>query len=76
MKEFETVKDYYSRIKEIVNQMRVYRKNIVDKKIVEKILISIPHRYNAIVSAIEQTKDVSNLLVTELRVLLKRMSKD
>jgi len=36
MKEFETVKDFYSRIKEIVSQMRACRKNILDKKIVEK----------------------------------------
>ncbi|BAT83763.1 hypothetical protein VIGAN_04098100, partial [Vigna angularis var. angularis] len=48
MKESETIKDYYSRIKEIVSQMRAYGENILDKKIVEKILISIPQKYDAI----------------------------
>ena len=66
MKESETIKDYYSRIKEIASQMRACGEDILDKKIVEKILISIPHKYDAIVTAIEQTKDLSTLLVTEL----------
>nr|KYP34452.1 hypothetical protein KK1_044596 [Cajanus cajan] len=66
MKESETVEDYYSKIKEIVNQMRAYGKNILDKKIVEKILISVPHKYDPIVTTIEQTKDLSTLSITEL----------
>nr|KYP32803.1 hypothetical protein KK1_046417 [Cajanus cajan] len=66
MKEFETVKDYYSKIKEIVNQMKVYRENILDKKIVEKIIISVPRKYDPIVTTIEQKKDLSTLSVTEL----------
>jgi len=64
IKESETVKDYYSRIKEIVSQIRAYRKNIFDKKIIEKNLISIPHSFDVIVIAIERTKDLSTLLVT------------
>ena len=66
MKESETIKDYYSRIKEIVSQMRAYGENILDKKIVEKILISIPQKYDAIATAIEQTKDLATLSVTQL----------
>nr|KYP45272.1 hypothetical protein KK1_033146 [Cajanus cajan] len=66
MKESETVKDYYSKIKEIVNQMRAYGENILDKKIVEKILISVPRKYDPIVTTIEQTKDLSTLSVTKL----------
>jgi len=74
MKEFETIKDYYSRIKEIVSQMRACGKNILTKKIIEKILISIPDIYDAIVTTIEQTKDLFTLLVTKLTGSL--MSKD
>jgi len=59
MKESETTKDYYSRIKEIVSQMRAYGESILDKNIVEKILISIPQKYDAIATAIEQTKDLA-----------------
>ncbi|CAJ2666704.1 unnamed protein product [Trifolium pratense] len=66
MKESETVKDYYTKIKELVSQMRSYGDNILDKRIVEKILISIPRKYDAIVTTIEQTKDLSTMSVTEL----------
>nr|KYP71345.1 Signal peptidase complex catalytic subunit SEC11C [Cajanus cajan] len=66
MEESETVKDYYSKIKEIINQMRAYGENILDKKIVEKILISVPCKYDPIVTTIEQTKDLSTLSETEL----------
>ncbi|XP_020235396.1 uncharacterized protein LOC109815168 [Cajanus cajan] len=66
MKESRTVNDYYYRIKEIVNQMRAYGKNILDKKIMEKILISVPRKYDPIVTTIKQTKDLSTLSVTEL----------
>jgi len=66
MKEFGTIKDYYTKIKELVSQMRTYGDNILDKRIVEKILISIPRKYDAIVTTIEKTKDLSTLSVTEL----------
>ncbi|KAK2409367.1 hypothetical protein QL285_044797 [Trifolium repens] len=66
MKESETVKDYYTKIKELASQMKSYRDNILDKRIVEKILIFIPRKYDAIVATIEQTKDLSTMSVTEL----------
>jgi len=66
MKEFETVKDYYTKIRELVSEMKTYGDNILDKRIIEKILISIPRKYDAIVTTIEQTKDLSTLSVTEL----------
>ena len=66
MKDSETIKDYYSKIKGIINQMRAYGENILDKRIVEKILISISRKYDSIVTTIEQTKDLSTLSVTEL----------
>jgi len=51
--------------------MRAYRETILDKKIVEKILISIPQKYDAIAIAIEQTKDLATLSVTQLMGSLK-----
>jgi len=46
--------------------MRTYGDNILDKRIVAKILISIPRKYDAVVTTIEQTKDLSTLSMTEL----------
>nr|KYP52817.1 hypothetical protein KK1_025352 [Cajanus cajan] len=66
MKKFESIKDYYSIVKEIVSHMRAYEKNIFDKKIVEKILILITSKYDAIATGIEQTNDLSTLSVRQL----------
>ncbi|XP_058732707.1 uncharacterized protein LOC131604272 [Vicia villosa] len=66
MKDIETVKDYYSKVKEIVNQMRAFGDDILDKKIVEKILITMPPKFDPIVTTIEETKDLPTLSVTEL----------
>ena len=41
MKEFETIEEYYGRIKEIVNKMKLYGKEIKEKRVVEKILITL-----------------------------------
>jgi len=66
MKEYVIVKDDYTMIKELVSQMRTYWDNIIDKRIVEKILIYIPRKHDAIVTTFEQTKDLSTFLVTKL----------
>ncbi|KAJ0017426.1 hypothetical protein Pint_11322 [Pistacia integerrima] len=57
MEDNESPKDYYSRIKELVNQMRAYGENITDKKIVRKILITCTEKYDLVISAIEESKD-------------------
>ncbi|XP_062118483.1 uncharacterized protein LOC133832115 [Humulus lupulus] len=66
MKDNETAKDYYYRIREIVNKMGAYGEIIYDKKIVEKILISCTEKYDALISVIEETKDLDTLSLTEL----------
>ena len=38
--------------------------NINDSRIVEKILICLPNKYDPLAIAIEQTKDLTSLLVT------------
>lgn len=45
MKEFEAVKEYYSKVTEIMNQLRTFGEDILDKKIIEKILIIIPQSF-------------------------------
>ncbi|KAL5573510.1 hypothetical protein UlMin_023107 [Ulmus minor] len=66
MKDNETAKDYYSRIKEFVNQMRAYGENIADKKIVGKIIISCTEKYDSLFYAIEESKDIETLTPTEI----------
>ena len=66
MRESEKVKDYFSRVIEVINQMRTYGEEINDQKIVEKILISLPEKYEYIIAAIEESKDLSTLTVQQL----------
>lgn len=66
MKESEIIKNYHSRVKEIVNQIRAYGENVLDKRIIEKILNSVTRKYDTIITTIEQTKDLSTLSVIEI----------
>ncbi|XP_012835686.1 PREDICTED: uncharacterized protein LOC105956382 [Erythranthe guttata] len=66
MKNSETVNEYYSQLRELVNQLRANGKNISDKRVVEKILVSLPKKYDPIVTTTEETNDLVFLSVTEL----------
>lgn len=46
-KEFEIIKDYYSKIKEIVSQWEPMGKIYLTKNIVKKNLIFVPKKYDA-----------------------------
>ncbi|XP_022887734.1 uncharacterized protein LOC111403452 [Olea europaea var. sylvestris] len=65
MKELETAKDYYSRIDEIVNQLRSYGDDVPEKKVVGKILITYTEKYDPIIAAIEESKDIDELTAAE-----------
>ncbi|GAV77485.1 UBN2 domain-containing protein, partial [Cephalotus follicularis] len=79
MKDSEAVKDYVSRLMELVNQMRTYGEKISDQKLVEKVLISLPEKFDPKVSAIEESKDLStvtlNELISSLQIHESRLSK-
>lgn len=45
MKEFESIKDYFSRFIEVDNHMRTLEEDVVDYKVVQKILISLPEKF-------------------------------
>ena len=71
MNDAESLKDFSSRFTELVNQMKTYGENISDKNVVEKLLISLPAKFDSIVSVIEQTKELSTLSIQELMGSLK-----
>ncbi|KAG6470938.1 hypothetical protein ZIOFF_072026 [Zingiber officinale] len=66
MKENESVKDFSSRVAEIVNQIKGCGDTISEKKVVERILRSLPQKFEHIVAVIEETKDKSQLSRYEL----------
>ncbi|XP_074363233.1 uncharacterized protein LOC141703691, partial [Apium graveolens] len=66
MKDSENTQSYNARVMEIVNQMKILGDDITDQHVVEKILISLTDKYEYIVAVIEETKDLSKLLIREL----------
>ncbi|CAN0883961.1 hypothetical protein LINGRAHAP2_LOCUS14696, partial [Linum grandiflorum] len=66
MKEGESIKDFHSRVAEIVNQIKITGETIDEKKIVERILRSLMPKFEHVVAIIEETKDLAKLSMTEL----------
>ena len=71
MKENETLNEFSSRFIELVNKMKSYGEEISDKRIVEKLFIRLPNKYDPMVVLVEETKDPSLLSVQELIGYLK-----
>jgi hypothetical protein len=66
MKDNESVKDYSGRLMDVVNQMRLLGKAFTDHKVVKKIMVSVPQKFEAKISAIEESCDMNNLTIAEL----------
>lgn len=66
MKEGELVKDFFSRVAEIINQIKSCGDAVPEKKVVEKILRSLPQKFEHIVAVITETRDLSKLTQYEL----------
>ncbi|KAL0349435.1 UNVERIFIED_CONTAM: hypothetical protein Sangu_1171300 [Sesamum angustifolium] len=66
MNDAETIDEYYTKVRELVNQLKAYGEDIPEKRVVEKLLISVIEKYDPIVTTIEETKDITTLTVTEV----------
>ena len=66
MKESETIKEYANKLLSIANKVRLLGSNFSDSRIVEKILVTIPKRFEATITSLENTKDLSKLTLAEL----------
>lgn len=58
--------DYVSNLIDVVNQIRKLGENLSEKKVVEKILRSLPKKYDHVVAAIEESKYLNELTDDEL----------
>lgn len=61
-KESESTQDFLTRI----NQIRCHSDNNIDKRIVQKVLRSIPPKYDYVVTATQESKDFSVYTFNEL----------
>jgi len=66
MKDSKTIKEYSDRLLGIVNKVRLLGTDFSDCRIVEKILVTVPERYEASITTLENTKDLSKIILAEL----------
>ena len=59
IKEYETIKNLFSRVVGIINRIKSYSDTIQDKKIIEKILRSLTTKFDHIPAIIEDSKYLS-----------------
>lgn len=71
MENNEKVADYFTRIVSITNSMKGCGETISKGKIIEKVLRTLPPKFDHIVVAIEESKDLETLKVEELQGSLK-----
>ena len=61
MKEYEIVGEHFLRVEELVNAMKALGEKIEEPSLGQKILRSLPDRFNLKVSAIEELNDLKTL---------------
>ena len=66
MKEDESFNEFYAKLKDIVNSAFNLGETIPEPKIVSKVLRSLPKRFHAKITAIEELKDIDKIPLTEL----------
>ena len=62
----KTFNEFYAKLKDIVNFAFKLGESIVESKIVRKILRSLPKRFHAKITAIEEVKDIDKISLTKL----------
>lgn len=66
MKESETVKEYSDRLLSNVNRIRLLGQEVDDSRIVQKILVTLPERFESTISSLENSRDVTTITLAEL----------
>ena len=66
MEDNESFDEFYAKLKDIVNSAFNLGETISEPKIVRKMLRSLPKRFHAKITAIEESKDIDQIPLTEL----------
>ena len=66
MEEDESFDKFYAKLKDIVNSTFNLGGTIPEPKIVRKVLRSLPERFHAKITTIEESRDIDKIPLTEL----------
>ena len=66
MEEDESFDEFYAKLEDIVNLVFNLRETIPEPKIMRKVLKSLPERFHAKITVIEESKDIDKIPLTEL----------
>jgi len=58
MKESESVREYPDRLLSIANKVSLLGSVLKDSKIVEKLLVTVPERFEVTITTLENSKDL------------------
>ncbi|CAA7038956.1 unnamed protein product [Microthlaspi erraticum] len=67
----EDVKTFTDKLVDLENQLTYHGEKKTSAQLIQKILISLPAKFDSIVSVVEQTRDLTLLTMTELIGILK-----
>ena len=66
MEDDESFDEFYAKLKDIVNSAFNLRETIPESKIMRKVLRSLPKRFHAKITVIEESKDIDKIPLIKL----------
>ena len=66
MKKTESIKEYFDRLLNIASRVRLLGSSLPKSRIVEKILVTVPEKFEATITSLENIKDMSKITLAEL----------
>ncbi|KAG8480143.1 hypothetical protein CXB51_024938 [Gossypium anomalum] len=66
MKESESIKQYSDRIMATVNSIRLLGEDFSESRIVEKVITTLPERFESKISSLEDSRDLTTISLSEL----------
>lgn len=66
IKESETIKEYSNRLIGIVNKVKLLGTNFSNSIIVQNVLITVPEKFKATISSLENSQNLSSITLVEL----------
>ncbi|XP_057444758.1 uncharacterized protein LOC130737003 [Lotus japonicus] len=67
----ESIRDYFSRMDKLVNEMKSNGDDIKEKDVVDKIMRTLSTRFDYVVAAIEEAKDLTKMTLNDLQASLE-----